>query len=249
MLFRSGVGVTVCYKCSAWHGLFFATSGYCLQHMAAKIADVFTDIVLPPLHWSAVTVIGFTISVLFSVTFYLLCVRRARLNYKLIITNRTQVAIAACVVGVAIIYNSFGMSYVSALISFAGDPAQAAGLGKLAVLFVHVMSFLIAFLALMLDFGMCKSNLVSAERDELERILADSKRQYEYEKRNIETINIKCRDLKHQLAAMKGKLYEEQIRELSDAIGFYDAGIKTGNEALDVVLTQKTFIARNTAYA
>ncbi len=209
--------------------------------MAAKIAAVFTDIVLPPLHWSVVTVIGFVISVLFSVVFYLLYVRRARLNYKLIITNRTQVAIAACVVGVAIIYNSFGMSYISALISFAGDPAQAAGLGKLAILFVHVMSFLIAFLALMLDLGMCKNNLVSAERDELERILDDGKRQYEYEKRNIETINIKCHDLKHQLAAMKGKLYEEQIRELSEAIDFYDAGIKTGNEALDVVLTQKNF--------
>ena len=137
----SGIGAAVCYKCTVWHGLFFATTGYCLQHMAAKIAAVLTDIVLPPMHWTGVTAIGFSVSVLFSAVFYFLFVKRARFNYKLIITNRTQVAIAACVVGVTIIYNSFGMSYISALIMTVGDSAETADLGKLAMLFVHVMSF------------------------------------------------------------------------------------------------------------
>jgi signal transduction histidine kinase len=103
------------------------------------------------------------------------------------------------------------------------------------------MSMLTAVLALALDLGMSKNKRLSGEMEELNRMINEGKRQYEYEKNNIEMINVKCHDLKHQLAAMKGKIYEEQIDELTGLIDIYDSSIKTGNEALDVVLTQKNF--------
>ena len=102
------------------------------------------------------------------------------------------------------------------------------------------MSMITAVLALLLNLNIGYSRHVEDERDNLKKIIEESKIQYESEKKNIELLNIKCHDLKHQFASMKGKIYEEQIDELSEIIDIYDGSVKTGNEALDVIITQKS---------
>ena len=52
-------------------------------------------------------------------------------------------------------------------------------------------------------------------------------------------INMKCHDLKHILDRIEDKLTGEEAASLREAIQFYDANIKTGNEVLDVVLCEK----------
>ena len=61
-------------------------------------------------------------------------------------------------------------------------------------------------------------------------------------------INQKSHDLKHQLQALALVSDEErkrQIQETSRAIDFYDATVKTGNEALDTLLTEKSVYCTN----
>jgi len=68
--------------------------------------------------------------------------------------------------------------------------------------------------------------------------------QYRLSKENIEIINRKCHDLKHQMAALrtiqdKAEI-DRQVTEMERAVMIYDSVIRTGNSVLDVVLTEKS---------
>ncbi|MCD8047266.1 MAG: ATP-binding protein [Clostridiales bacterium] len=63
-------------------------------------------------------------------------------------------------------------------------------------------------------------------------------------KENIALINRKCHDLKHQVAAMRtmegSEQREQYIREIEDSVRIYDAAVRTNNETLNTVLTEKS---------
>ncbi len=70
-------------------------------------------------------------------------------------------------------------------------------------------------------------------------LLRQEREQYERTKENIELINLKCHDMKHQISrsvAAKG----EYVKDITDLINIYDTSVKTGNEDLDVILTEKS---------
>lgn len=74
------------------------------------------------------------------------------------------------------------------------------------------------------------------------------KAQLEMARENIDIINRKCHDLKHQVAALKHVHDPAQrgqiIDSLQESVMIYDAILKTGNEILDTVLTEKSLLCR-----
>lgn len=73
------------------------------------------------------------------------------------------------------------------------------------------------------------------------RLLKQAEEQYALAKENIELINLKCHDLKHQIREIGSSTAgKEAIKEIENMISIYDAGIRTGNEALDIILTEKS---------
>ena len=72
-----------------------------------------------------------------------------------------------------------------------------------------------------------------------EQLLNQEKKHYAEMKNNIDLINMKCHDIRHQLDNFQGRLTERELDELRDAIQIYDSNIKTGNEILDAILFQK----------
>ena len=76
------------------------------------------------------------------------------------------------------------------------------------------------------------------------RMLKQAEEQYALAKENIELINLKCHDLKHQIR-MAGKADGGAVREIEDMIAIYDSNIRTGNEALDIILTEKSLYCNN----
>ncbi|HIW03805.1 MAG TPA: GHKL domain-containing protein [Firmicutes bacterium] len=66
--------------------------------------------------------------------------------------------------------------------------------------------------------------------------------QYKLLKENIELINLKCHDLKHQihLIGRSNSVGADAIADMEKVISIYDSGVRTGNEALDVILTEKS---------
>lgn len=80
-----------------------------------------------------------------------------------------------------------------------------------------------------------------------QRVLWEKKKeQYELSKETIDHINHKCHDLKHQIAALRTMGANEQrdqfLQQIEDAVMIYDSTVKTGNEILDVLLTEKSLI-------
>ena len=70
----------------------------------------------------------------------------------------------------------------------------------------------------------------------MDRILSEERKQFAQMKENIDIINMRCHDLKHQLEDFSGRLTDREIAELQEAMEIYDSNIRTGNEALDTVL-------------
>lgn len=75
-------------------------------------------------------------------------------------------------------------------------------------------------------------------------LLKLQKEQYQLTKEKIELINRKCHDLKRQIGLLRNGSPDDdrnrEITQIEDSIQVYDATLHTGNEVLDVVLTQKS---------
>lgn len=77
----------------------------------------------------------------------------------------------------------------------------------------------------------------------IERLRATEARQYQMSRENIEAINIKCHDLKHQIRALASgdaTVSSRVLDEISREVDVYDSVVKSGNDALDTILTEKS---------
>ena len=94
-------------------------------------------------------------------------------------------------------------------------------------------------------------NLISEKDLQIEmtrsaEMLRQAERQYALQKKNIDLINVKCHDLKRRMTkiAEAGRIDAEELDEITEAISVYDASVKTGNEVLDIILTEKSLLCR-----
>ena len=89
------------------------------------------------------------------------------------------------------------------------------------------------------------------QRSQLERQLAFQQameeqraEQFALARENIDIINRKCHDLKHQMAALQTVIPESQRKayceEVQNAIQIYDSSLNTGSNVLDTILTDKS---------
>lgn len=100
-------------------------------------------------------------------------------------------------------------------------------------------------ITLLMLFGMYDRDNLRRQNAILDSLRTSEEKQYDLDKRAIETVNIKCHDLKHQLVALRSRAdgeFEQSLKEVEDAVLIYDAIAKTGCKPLDVVLTSKYFI-------
>lgn len=80
-----------------------------------------------------------------------------------------------------------------------------------------------------------------AEFDMMQKLWLEEKKQFKLVKENIEAINIKCHDLKHQITNLRetNQVDEKYLDEMEKSISIYNSAVRTGNETLDVILTDK----------
>ena len=110
------------------------------------------------------------------------------------------------------------------------------------VIVADVANVFCCALTLYMQFGMAKIRKLDRELDTINKLWEQSKAQYDLTKTNIDLINFKCHDLKHQIRTMgaKNSLSPEALDEMENLISVYDSGVRTGNGALDVILTEKS---------
>ncbi len=77
------------------------------------------------------------------------------------------------------------------------------------------------------------------ETQNARELWAQDKRHYEQLKETIDTINIKCHDLRHHIREIQSGKNSPYLDEIAQSISIYDSMVQTGNDTLDVILTDK----------
>jgi sensor histidine kinase regulating citrate/malate metabolism len=106
-------------------------------------------------------------------------------------------------------------------------------------LVIRIYSMLYALSILFLRTGILEQSRMTAELRLMEEMLHLEKKQFENIREDMEVINIKCHDIRHQLSQFEGKLTQDELESLKATIQIYDSTLKTGNEILDTILYKK----------
>ena len=114
---------------------------------------------------------------------------------------------------------------------------------------IKLFAIIFSLVVLMFGRGIFSQNEKEQQINVLNQLMKQEKLQYESVKANMEVINMKCHDLKHIIHRIEGKLTEDETESLREAIQFYDANIKTGNDILDIVLCEKAMVCRKKGIA
>lgn len=112
----------------------------------------------------------------------------------------------------------------------------------------NVYGLLCCILVLVILFYIPRENKLYHDQQVLEQMIHMMGEQQQLSKENVEIINRKCHDIKHQLNALMSMDNERErqqyVEEIRNAISIYDAIYRTGNAALDTILREKSFLCQ-----
>lgn len=114
-------------------------------------------------------------------------------------------------------------------------------------LVLQLYNTLACVLVLALQFSLLHGQRMQTEAQISRQLLREAQLQFESARGNIERINQKCHDLKHQIHSLHAgdrAIDSQALREIEQDLDIYDARLDTGNEALDVILNEKSLLCR-----
>lgn len=100
-------------------------------------------------------------------------------------------------------------------------------------------AMLCSALIIAVQLSMAKNDETNKELLSAKELLHQEREQYFMTKENIEIINEKCHDLKHQIAFLREDKSDKYISEIEKAVMIYDSTVKTGSAVLDILLTER----------
>lgn len=221
------------YEAKPWMVLLYCSGGYVTQHMANNIAALLLQISFLEkfndsfFMWFVFRAIVYCLVYSFV---WILFLRRQNPLYGLEKNIRRKVLISFFVVFICI-----GLSRITT-----DDMTR----GSMAVVAETVYAIVCCMLVLNMLYDLSESDKMKYEVDVMAELLHRDREQYKLAKENIDIINRKCHDLKHQIHSLRHDVSEEHIREIGDAIMIYNSvvNVKTGNDVLDVILTEKSLL-------
>lgn len=103
-----------------------------------------------------------------------------------------------------------------------------------------------SILVLVIQFSLLLQKSLETELSVIYQMLRQEQKQYEISKKTIDLINIKCHDMKHQIRAIsrQAAIDSATLQEMEDVISIYDSFVKTGNQALDIILAEKSLYSQ-----
>lgn len=242
-------GILVCYDISFKNAFFCATVAYTTQHISYEL---FKLIMLPfgilvannlygssPMDFTAfdsatliVVLSYFEVCLAVYVGVYFLIGKKIRGN-DLHLKNTNVLVIAAVILLVDVILNAV-VVYIDA------------DYNRIYDLIVGIYNCLCCLFVFYTLRSIIAVNDIKNELKTVSYLLEQAKRQFQIKKEEIGLINIKCHDLKHQISrfALRGGLDGETVDEIKEMISIYDASVKTGNEVLDIILTEKSLVCQ-----
>ncbi len=217
-------GMKFCFDASIWLIMFYCSGAYATQHMAKNIASLigfFTVGTEGPAYWLIEAGV---------------CVCTFALVWLLFVRNRTQPDDRQEVYKKVLL--SFAVIFICVLLSrFTVDNGAR---GVISFVVETIYGVVCCVLVLVVLSGINKMDRIRNDLVITEEILKREREQYKLSKEKVELIDMKYHDLKHQLSQLREGWSEERIAKIEDAIMICGAIVRTGNDVLDVILTEKS---------
>ena len=242
----SVLGLWFCYDESFANVFFCAMASYTVQHFAYELSCLFLallEIGTSPMRGmysnEPMDFSKFDRSTVLAATLYLMCYlmsywllfllfgRKIKKDTDMKIKSMVLLGLIAAGLLADIVISSVVTYYVTD--HFIG------------AVIAYITNMLCCVLLLGCQFNQLSTNVIQGELDFVRRLWQQEKEQYEVSRDNIDLINIKCHDMRHKIRSItENALSAEEIAEIENSISIYDSAVKTGNAALDVILTEKS---------
>ena len=242
------VALFFCFKETWVNVLFCGIAAYTSQHFAFQICNMLFTLVqgvenqisgmyggeqqlafsfdLASLFW--ILVYAFCFFVVY-VIFYFAFAKKLKKTPDLEVKSTTLLFLAGAGLLIEIVLNS--------IIIYSGQVKT-----EFISIILGVYSCFCCLFLLSMQFGLIKTKSLENELDFVKRLMAQQTENYLINKENIELINMKCHDMRHQIREIgKNKfISQDAIDEIENTINLYDSTVKTGSEVLDTILTAKS---------
>ncbi|MCI1665969.1 MAG: hypothetical protein LKI25_06345 [Atopobiaceae bacterium] len=238
ILFVCAAVVAVLCDASLWAVLFCATAGYTVQNIASS-ADALIELVMgsvgTPL---ADEVISWVVSLLVTVAVYVVChqvmVKRIDHDGLTRIEGRDMLAMVAVV-----LFAVIGFDVVNKTLE-----SYALPLPMLVAL--RVDHGIVCVFVLAMEYEFLYNRRLETEVDVAGRLMDEQRHRYETSRENLAAIDARAHDMRHHvirlLSSADSGVDRELLGDVARELDVYDSHIRTANEALDVILTERSLI-------
>lgn len=221
-------GIVFMYKSTVLQAILCGTGAYALQHFMYRLQMLalyllrdagigYFEFIIRIVIWAAVYLAMYFIFIRRKIKFD---ANTCRKNFHVIIIS----LITTCtVVIISALFDKYGGSGIIYLICSA----------------YSIISCLSIFVII---FWLLRNENLKADNQTLERMLQLKGEQLAASKQTVDIINVKCHDMRHQISRLRNHMTDEGLDELEHTIDIYDSSVKTGNNALDIVLAEKGLI-------
>jgi len=222
-----------------WAAAFCAVVGYTVENLGASLGERLGQLLrMARLNVGLFSNAFFRIVLCCAVTyalFYVIVIRRMRDKALEIDPSKTSFILVFGVVLINIVFD-MAIKYIRAYSVPTGFS-----------LIFRIVQIAVCFYALMLEFEMIYNRHLLLEAATTERILHDREQQYALSRENIEAINIKCHDIRHQIRHIEDgstgtRVDKTVLDDIAHQVSIYDSTVHTGNNALDTILTEKSLL-------
>jgi len=237
LVILSLIHIRICYQITFSDALFMGIAGYSVQH----IEYVLVNEVLALGLWKDLTNylwLYILICIVTCLVWYYLIARIFATKLKacggILYEDRIQTILYFLLMLIVLFFSSFmGQNiYLAGTTDYSKVNYRGA-----------IYDFFNSTLVLVVQYSIFRISTLNREKEIVKQLLYERQKQYNLSKENIEIINHKCHDLKHQIQALKDINSEERdkfLEEAEDSIMIYDNVLKTENEVLNTILSEKS---------
>lgn len=220
-------GSFICFSGSIWTIMLIAASGYAIQDLAGHLKAL----VLLAGGWTS-SGVGIAVNTAIDITLMLVIfffiwrmLRDHGGNGEEYLDNRYKALLSLSVMLICL-----GMGRLTN-----GNPDR----NTLAQIAENIYAILVSGLLLLSVYGSSARAKLTHDVGALREMMHLQRVQFESNRENVQLVNEKYHDINKLLSSLTLHVPEKQIENLRTEISSYDAQTHTGNEALDVVLTER----------
>ncbi len=223
-------GVKFCMDAPPYGTLFCMICALATQHLSFRLySSILSAFHLGFSSLPSVFIIPLVMVLVYGAVYFLL-VRRMNRQQERCYENKLNILVG----GILILF--------TLVLQFMLEPLVPMQSSVLAYVLISAYDMICCIFVLMLEQGLLRNNILTRDKQFLEHLVHMQEEQYRTAKANVEIINIKCHDIKHQITNMTRMADPAARQELEQIISIYDAALQTGNEILDVCLMEKKLL-------